>query len=263
MRNSLLILAVAMSLRADVPTWFREAAGTAHPAYPQRAKAVVLFDEERVSVDETGKQTRTIRRAIKILSLDGKSEARGMLSFDSKDSKVKDFKAWIIQPTGKTKEFAKKDYIEGAVTDYELYSSYRFYGVSASAEVDPNGVFGFESTVEEKTVFTQFSYGFQSSQPHLLSRFQLTAPAGWRAEAKACDGAPDKPSVKGNTYTWEARKLGFIDREPSAPRMGSMVPRIRVTLPPRQGRTPACCLCLRPGMMCRSGSRSWPIRKRS
>ena len=235
MRTGLLVLAAAMSLQADLPAWFREAATATHPAYPPQAKSVVLFDEERVSVDETGKQTTTIRRAIKILTLEGKGHAQGMLGFDAKDSKVKDFKAWIIQPTGKTKEFTKKDYIEGAMADYELYSSYRFYGVNASKEVDPNGIFGFESTVEEKTVFTQFSYSFQSSQPHLLSRFQLTVPAGWRAEAKAYDGAPDKPSVEGNTYTWEARKLGFIDREPSAPRLRSMLPRIRVTLIPPTG----------------------------
>ncbi|WP_162179965.1 DUF3857 domain-containing protein [Bryobacter aggregatus] len=226
-------------LQAEIPGWFREIATATHPVYPPQAKAVVLFEEEKVTIDETGRQLTTHRKAVKILTIEGKAHAMGMLSFDTKDSKVKDFKAWIQFPSGKTKEYTKKDLVESNMSDIAIYSSYKHFGIRAGADADPNAIFGFESTVEEKTVFTQYRHRFQSDQPQLVSRFQITPPAGWKAEAKAYDGASATATIDGGTYTWEARKLDYLEREPGAPQYASLVPRIRVTLIPPAGQTSA------------------------
>ena len=237
--KSLVLLAVFVSLAAaaEPPAWFRELATAAHPVYPPQTNAVVLLHEEKIVIHATGKQTTTTRQLIKILTLEGKPYARASLFFDAKDSRVRDVKAWVLQPSGKTRELGKKDFSEDSVNDFELYSSYRYFTAHASSEIDPQGVFGFEATLEEKTVFGQFSFSFQNAQPHLLSRFQLTVPAGWTAEAKAHHGGPSQPVIDGSTYTWETRKLGFVEREPSAPRLSSLVPRIRVTLLPPAGQS--------------------------
>ncbi len=231
--------AAAAAPAADIPSWLRETAALPHPSYLPQTKAVVLLNERRVQVEVTGRQTTTTRRVIKVLTLEGKAEARAGHEFDSKDSKIREMRAWLIQPTGKTREFGKKDMVESSLSSVELYSSYRSAGASVASEIDPGGVFGFESVLEEKSVFTQYSFAFQTFQPHLLSRFQLTVPEGWRAEAKSYSGAPDKPSVQGSTFIWEARDLALVEREPGAPAESSLLPRIRVSLVPPTGQASA------------------------
>ncbi len=227
----------ATSFAADVPAWLREAAAQPHPAYPPQTKAVVLLNEEKVLVEASGKQTTTTRVVIKVLTLEGKAAARAGNTFDSKDSKVREMKAWLIQPTGKTREYGKKDIVEQSLNSDELYSSFRYAGAGATSEIDPGGVFGFESVLEEKTVFSQYAFSFQDLQPHLFSRFQVTVPSGWKAEAKGYANAPAQPRVSGETFTWEMRELAPIEREPGAPPIGSLVPRIRVSLVPPAGET--------------------------
>lgn len=236
MRSLITLFALTLTLRADVPGWFREAATATHPTYPPQIKGVALFSEESVTVEASGKRISTIRKAIKILNREGKQEAGGGVTYDSKGSKVKDFKAWLIYPGGKQKEYGKRDFVEGSSKpSYALYSTQRFYSISGAADADPGAVFGYEATVEEDSVFSQFIWAFQDDLPHLLSRFQLTVPAGWKAEAKAYEGAVAEPTVNGNTYTWEARKLAPVEREPGSPRMISMLPRIAVSMIPPEG----------------------------
>ncbi len=236
MRPLLILILAASSALADIPGWFREASTVAHPKYSPTTKGVALFYEERVQVEPTGKQTSTVRKAIKILNREGKNEAIGSVSYESKGSKVKDFKAWLIYPGGKTKEYSKKDFIEGnAKPDFVLYSTRKFTMINASADVDPGTVFGYEATLEEDTVFSQFLWSFQDDLPHMLSRFQLTVPAGWQADAKGYEGANIKAEVSGSTYTWEERNLSSVEREPGAPRLNSMLPRIAVSMIPPEG----------------------------
>jgi hypothetical protein len=239
MKYPLLVLFAALPALADVPGWLKEVATAAHPKYPPQTRAVVLFHEEKVTLDETGRQITTTRKAIKILTVEGKGEAEGAFAYDNKDAKVRDIKAWVMQPSGKIREFGKKEVKEENLVADALYSSMRYVTISGKAEVDPEAVFGFESTVEEKTIFTQFRFLFQTTQPHLLSRFQLTVPAGWRAVAKGYEGANATPTVEGSTYTWEARVLPFVEREVSAPRTSSLLPRIAVSALPPAGATSA------------------------
>lgn len=236
MRQILVLLLLAAAASADVPGWFREAASTAHPKYPPKTKGVALFYEERIQVEPSGKQTSTVRKAIKILNREGKGEATGAVSYEAKGSKVREFKAWLIYPDGKTKEYGKKDFIEGsAQPDFVMYSTRRFSSINATADVDPGTVFGYEVTLEEDTVFSQFLWAFQDDLPHILSRFQLSVPAGWTAEAKGYEGANAKAEVNGGTYTWQDRNLSPVEREPSAPRLYSMLPRIAVSMLPPEG----------------------------
>lgn len=223
---------------AEIPSWVREFATKEHPAYPAATKAVVLFNEEKVTVDDAGKHTTQVRKAIKILTNEGRSEAFGAIVFDNKGSRIRDARGYVLYAGGKTKEFTRKDFIEKSNVDFELYSSQKALMLSAKDSVDPGSVFAYEFTFEEQKVFSQFPFWFQDDLPAVLSRFQLTVPSGWTADAKAYSGADPKPQATGDTFIWEARNLKPFEPEPSAPAIYSQLPRLSVGMRPAGG-TPA------------------------
>lgn len=226
----------ATLLQADVPAWVREFSTAAHPAYPAKTKAVVLFSEEKVVAGETGKQTTQLRKVIKILTADGKREAVGFVSYDQKGSKMKEAKAYLIFPSGKSKDYGRKEFLEGeANSGADLYSSLRYMRIEAGADADPGSIFAYEYTLEEQQVFSQFTFQPQDDLPHVLSRYQLTVPNGWTAEATAYNGANPKAELSGSTYTWEARDLKPFEREPGAPTLYSQLQRVSIAMLPPGG----------------------------
>ncbi len=232
MRRSVLLLCVAAAaLRAEVPGWVKEFAGSAHPTYPGKTKAVVLFREERVVASETGMQTTQIRKVIKILTADGKREAVGAITLDQKGAKLRDARAYLVYPGGKTREYARKEFSEGeANSGLYLYSTRKYVAINAADAVDPGTVFAYEFALEEKRVFSQFSFDLQDDLPHLLTRFQLVAPAGWQVESKEYNGNLAKHETDGSTHTWEARNLPPFELEPSAPSMYAQLPRVDISM---------------------------------
>src|SRR6185437_9504885 len=63
------------------PSWVEEAASTALPNYPGKVPAAILLEERRVSVDNSGLMTTTIRKAIKILTHEGQRSAEAVILF--------------------------------------------------------------------------------------------------------------------------------------------------------------------------------------
>jgi hypothetical protein len=236
MKRVLFSLLLSVSLRAAVPAWVSEFSTSAHPAYAAKTKAVVLLSEEKVVAEETGKQITQLRKIIKVLTADGHREAVGFVTYDQKGSKVREAKAYLIYASGKSKEYGKKDFVESELNSgMYLYSTRRYMRIEAGAEADPGSIFAYEYTLEEQTVFSQFTFQPQDDLPHLLSRFQLTVPNGWTAEGTAYNGANAKAEISGATYTWEARDLKPFEREPGAPTMYSQLPRVSVAMLPPGG----------------------------
>ncbi len=221
---------------AEAPAWLREVATAAAPGYDAKVKAVVLLNEEHVSLEASGKRSVHIRKAIRILQRDGRLEAVGGFFYDTRGSKVRDLRAWVLSASGKWKEYGRKEMIEGAAQpEYTLYSTSRQSIFSAAADVDPGAVFGIEGTLDEDTVFSQFLFQFQDDLPHLRSRFQLSVPAGWEASARAYQGAKAEPVREGQTYTWEERNLGPVEVESYGPRLSRTTPAVFVALMPPAG----------------------------
>ena len=67
---------VAKPKEREAPSWVTETATRAVPAYPGRVPAVVLLNEQKVTVDSTGMMTSVTRGAVKILTYEGKCEAQ-------------------------------------------------------------------------------------------------------------------------------------------------------------------------------------------
>ncbi len=235
-----LILPFLLSLTlygADAPGWLKEATTSQLPQYPAKTPAAVLLQEEIVTVEVSGKQTRTNRYVIKVLNRDGIPEASFADVYSSDTGKPRDMKAWLISPSGNTKEFSKSDITDVSASD-GLYDEYRIRMVKAGRAADVDSFFGAESTIEQTRVFSQFQYDFQEDLPSLRSSFVLNVPAGWKAEGKVFRGAVSEsasPEVSGNSYRWQLKNLPPWDREPGSPRRSPSRPRLVVSMTPPEG----------------------------
>ena len=226
----------------DVPSWLREISTTKTAEFGPKVPAVVLLNEERTTVDETGKRTTTKRMAVKILTKEGAGSAMGAESYQTDTAKIKDFRAWMLYPSGTVKKYGKDDIVDLSMTNGaaggELYSQGRVRMVSGKREADIGNVFGYEAISEDKTVFAQEQFAFQSRLPVVVSRYVLTLPAGWNAKAVMMNHTPGlEPSVQGGVYSWQLNDLPFTEDEESGPAWSAIAPRVAISYFPPAGST--------------------------
>jgi hypothetical protein len=219
----------------ELPTWLRQAA--ASPARPAdaKAKAVVLLDEARVVVEEGGKITTTHLRAVRILTREGRGEASGRVIYQAGTGKVKGVHGWMIWPDGGGSTLGKDRVLDVEVAPNDVYNDVRAQVITASAEAGPGSVFGYETVLEDKSVFTQFEWAFQDDLPVVVSRFSISVPRGWAANGIVYNHANREPAVVGTSYTWELRDLPRIEAEPLRPALTSIAPWLAVSLVPAPG----------------------------
>ncbi len=219
----------------DAPPWLRQAAASATPGYRASVKAVVLLDEARVLVEEGGKITTTRRRAVRILTREGREEASGRVVYQTGTGKVKGMRGWMIWPAGGARTYGKDRVLDLEVAPNDVYNEVRAQVIVASDEAGPAVVFGYETVLEDKSVFTQFEWEFQDDLPTLVSRFSVSVPSGWRADGVVYNYPKRDPAVVGTSYTWELRDLPPIEREPYRPALTSIAPWLAVSLVPAPG----------------------------
>jgi len=240
MKPALLIfLACAPVLAKDIPDWVREAARQAVKSdYPPKVATVVLLREERLGVDPDGKRTMTERRATKIVQ-SGRHAPIAWREYNTKAGRIRDFRAWLLLPSGKESEYGKNSVVDVALTDDKTpYDEERAKVIECDPGAPVGSVFAYEVTEEEATVFTTHPYLFQETAPVLLSRFVLSLPAGWEARGTIFNHADLQPKVDGNTYTWELRDLPWIAEEEHSPSFLALVPRLGVTYFPASAARP-------------------------
>jgi hypothetical protein len=92
---------------------------------------------------------------------------------------------------------------------------------------------------EEQTPFPGDQHSFQWEDPVLLSRYTLSLPPGWVANATLFNHDPLPPRISGTDYTWELRNLPWIESETHSPAIHSMAPRLAVNFYPENPATPA------------------------
>ena len=229
-----LFLAAAAFAGDDAPAWLRDLAALKTPAYPPKTPAVVLLDEMNLSVEDNGRVVTTERRAVKILTRDGRKEARGEVVYDTGSGKVREMRAWMIRPSGEVKKFAKDRILDVTAAPDDVYNEVRARAVAGEDDADPGAVFGYEAVSERQSVFTQFGYSFQEFLPVITARLTMTLPAGWRPTAVTFNG--DVPmQTSGSTYTWESHDLKSIEHEPASPSVAALALRIAVSYVPADG----------------------------
>lgn len=227
---ALLLAAAALAAAADdVPAWLKDAAAVTLPSYDRKVNTVVLFNEEQTVVGENGRITTTTRTAIKFLTRVG-ADATFLEQYDTTSSKVRDFRAWMIPPSGKVKKYGKDEIVDVACAENDIYNDCRRRVVSGKRDADTGAVFAYEATVEHQLFVDQLSFHFQDSSPVRLARFSVTVPAGWEVKATSFNGAPAERPPSGGAYTWQMENLPAIEPEAAAPSALTLAPWVGVNL---------------------------------
>ena len=216
----------------EAPRWLTELASRTAPNYDSDVRAVVLLHEKTATVSPDGKVTTSVRKAVKILTRDGQREARAAVVYRTDSGRVRSLRAWTVYPSGVSKSYRKRDVIDAALVAGDVYNESRTAVILGSSDVDPGAVFGYESVLEDRSMFTQFSFQFQDDLPALTSRFSLQLPAGWSAESVTQNHERIEPLVNGSFYSWQLQHLPPVWEEPARPELTSIVPRVNVSYYP-------------------------------
>jgi hypothetical protein len=230
------VAAFGVARADDAPQWLRGAAMVSVPAYDKDVPAVVLHDEEQVSLGTDGKLVTTDNFAVRILTRDGRSFAVARADYLANYSKVKEIMAWLVRPDGSVKYYDKKTVVDVIADTDDIYNEGRFKAISAVDDANPGYVFGYTTVVEDSPLFYQDQWMFQGRLPTLFSRYALSLPAGWNASSITFNAPEIKASVNGSTYTWEMRDLAPIRPEPMSPKPINLAPRIAVNYAPPSGQ---------------------------
>lgn len=239
---SFLLLFVAPAYAAlgdETPTWVQQAAALKVPAYDKDVSAVVLVDDSTTSIDAQGYVTEVYKYAVRILKREGRAYAEGGVGYIPESAKVKDFRAWLVRPSGDIKRYGKDETIDLAGADNDVYNEFRTKQINATADADAGMVFAYTYSREDKSVFSQADWAFQNSIPVINSRYTLVLPAGWRAEAVTFNHSKVEPQVNGSTYTWELSNLEALPDEPLSPSLRNLAARLAVSYYPPAGQTAA------------------------
>jgi len=230
-----LLLTLALPGADKPPQWLAEVAGRTTPVYKDTVRAAVLFNEERAELQADGRVVTTVRRAVKVLTRSGQREATARVVYRTDTAKVRSLRAWLIYPAGGVKSYDKKETIDVALSENDVYNEARVRAIVATDHAQPGAVFGYEAVSEDRSIFTQFTYEFQDELPALRSRFVLSLPTGWEVSSHTFNHAAVAPDISGSQYLWQLDNLEPIELEPASPSLHSIAPWLAVSYAPPPG----------------------------
>lgn len=231
LRSCLVVLAVAVPAFAgdEAPAWLQQAASIPIPAYDKDVPAVVLQNDQHVTVNEDGRVVTVSTFAIRILVHEGREFAHALEFYESDAGKIREMKAWLIRQGGQTKKYGKDEIVDAIEDANDVYNESRFKFIDASNDADTGSVFGYQTTTEQRSIFSQDVWSFQSRLPTLSSRYTLELPKGWSARGVTFNHDNVEPVVNNSIYTWELHNLAPITPEPSSPVVSSLAPRVAIS----------------------------------
>lgn len=225
-------LAFAAPSMADAPAWFRQAAVLQVPEYAKDVPAVVLLDEQQVTLGNDGKLVTVENYAVRLLTAEGRGFATASAYYLVSSGKIREIEAWLIRPNSVTKTYDKKSVIDIIADQDDVYNEGRLKVIDASREVAAGDVFGYTIISEDAPLFYQDIWRFQGRLPSLTSRYSINLPQGWKASSVTFNHEDVQARVSGSTYTWELQNLPPVPPEPMSPSLINLVPRIAVNYSP-------------------------------
>jgi Domain of Unknown Function with PDB structure (DUF3857)/Transglutaminase-like superfamily len=201
----------------NAPDWLHAAAQDKLPEYPKGTVAVVLLDEQQVSVKDNGDIEVRRRYACKILRPEGRKEyGYAIVRFDN-ETKISFFRAWTILPDGTQLEVKEKEAGEESLTSYAVFSDVRAKYLKFP-EANPGSVVGYEVIQKQRPQVFDDVWTFQDLVPVRKSRYTLQLPAGWEFTAHWANHPEQPPQSLGpNQYVWEVSDSAPIELEPEMP----------------------------------------------
>ena len=216
----------------ETPSWLQQAVSLKLPAYDKEVSAVVLVDDSTMTIDADGRINEAYNFAVRVIRKEGRDYAAGRVGYIPDISKVKDFRGWLIRPSGEVKRYGKDETVDVAGALNDVYNEYRVKKIFATDDAEVGSVFGYSYTLEDRSVFSQADWSFQNDIPVVNSRYTLILPTGWRAEAVTFNHPNVEPRVNGSTYVWELSNLPPILDEPLSPSISNLAARLAVSYYP-------------------------------
>jgi transglutaminase-like putative cysteine protease len=239
--RGLLVAALALlprvSVAADAPPWLAQAARIAPTAIESGADAVVLLDDVSVAVADDGRITTRRTYAARILTRGGLEAASVREIYSTGSGNVRTMRGWLLND-GRVIELGRSETADIALVDNDVYNESRVKVLSAPDVFTPGIIFGAETEVVERSVFTQFEWPLQDEWPVRSVRRALTLPVGWDARAVMFNHPPIDAVRSGTTWVWGRRDLAPLPLEPAGPPLSGVVPRLAVTYIPARRDLP-------------------------
>lgn len=224
----LALLAPSVAESADAPAWLEDAARIERSPIERNAPAVILHDEQRITVTADGRVTTRRFYAVRVQTRAGAEAAAVREVYLKGGGDVRTIRAWILAD-GRTTQISSSEILDVGVVSNDLFNEVRAKVVNAPDTISPGTIFGAETETTDRTVFTQFEWPVQEEWPVRRFRRLLTLPSGWDARTVTFNHSPIEPQHTASTWTWSADDLAAPPQEPAGPPVSGLVPRIAVT----------------------------------
>lgn len=215
-----------------LPPWAAEPAARPLPTNLGKADAVVLFRETLLEFAPNGRRTRRERTVVRVLTSEGRTEARAGASYRHPADKVRQLSAWLRDAAGGVRAFGRKELVDVARDLENLYSEERVAMIDASAEATACATFAWESLVEEPPGHAQDVWPFQSHLPVVGARCQLRLPPGWSASAVTLNHEPLGATPTADGLCWTVGDVPALKAEPLGPPPDRLRGRICIDIQP-------------------------------
>src|SRR5687767_1104594 len=121
---ALVVAVAAPAGAADAPAWLMAAARMEPTALESKAAAVVLHDEEHVTVAGDGRVVTRRTYAVRVLTRDGQDAAALREIYTTKGGEVRALRAWIVND-GRSVELGRAETVDLALADNDIYNESR------------------------------------------------------------------------------------------------------------------------------------------
>lgn len=179
-----LLLAGSATARAssnpNIPDWVTQAAGATGDW--GNAKAVILLDDEVLSVGSDGKTTERCRYVVKILRPQGRDNAIPHVRY-TKEAKLLSFHVWSIGPDAHHYAMKDSEYVEVGESDPDMVYLDGLYRVANPPGADPGGIIAWEFTRQLPTYEHEDIWEFQQEIPVVKASIEVDLPSGWHQRA--------------------------------------------------------------------------------
>ena len=222
--------AFAKNKMEPVPQWALDAAKIPTPKAARDAKAVMLFDEYVITLDEQNHAVERERSAVRILKQQGRQYAQCAVDYDV-DEKLNYFRSWTLTSEGKQFQAMQSDFTDrGAYSDAVMQFTERFRVVKPPAS-DPGSVVVCETEKHLRPYMNEEEWNIQSSIPIVQEALELALPPGGHYAESWRKYHPVKPIETGNNHLrWEIKDMPALDLEDvnGAPPWGALAARMSI-----------------------------------
>ncbi len=232
---ALLIAAVAPAAFArdkmePVPQWAVDAAKIPTPKTAADAKAVVLFDEYLITLDEQNHAVERERSAVRILKLQGREYAQCAIDYDV-DEKLNYFHAWTLTSDGKQFQAMESDFTDRGAASYAVMQFTERLRTVKPPAGDPGSVVVCETEKHLRPYMNEEEWDIQGSIPIVQEALEIALPPGGHYAESWRKFDPVKPVETGNNHLrWEIKDMPALDLENihAAPPWGALAARMSI-----------------------------------